>query len=275
VRILRVFQERTPLTPNDNFVRIGQPTLFDPIPDIDEVHVSCVFIWNRKACEGFVVAYQNVYDVPVRIGGPGLLTNAEDFIPGRYISKDVVFFTRGCPGNCRFCIVPKIEGRKIRELEPRGEGNIVQDNNIFAASRSHFEKVIAFLRGRRNIQFKGGLDAARLKDYHIEGFRSLNIKELWFACDSDSRLKIAEKAIRKVRKAGFTRHQVRAYCLIGFEGTIEENRERCQRIVDAGADTFAMLYQPIEGKPIVHSREWKNLQRHYSRPALYRTKKGK
>ena len=44
--IIRVFCEQTNSTPTDDYVFIGEPGLF--IPPHNEVHISCVFTWQRN-----------------------------------------------------------------------------------------------------------------------------------------------------------------------------------------------------------------------------------
>ncbi len=49
VKIIRVFPRRTSMTPLDADVRINsEPGLFD---DADEVHVSCLFSWDKDRAE--------------------------------------------------------------------------------------------------------------------------------------------------------------------------------------------------------------------------------
>lgn len=49
---MRVFPRRTNATPDDEMVRIGEPTLFD---ECDEVHVSVAFDWDKE--RGVVAEY--------------------------------------------------------------------------------------------------------------------------------------------------------------------------------------------------------------------------
>jgi hypothetical protein len=50
MNIIRVFPCRTSYTPDDDMVFIGEPPPL-LIPPHDEVHISCVFTWDKDYCE--------------------------------------------------------------------------------------------------------------------------------------------------------------------------------------------------------------------------------
>lgn len=108
-----------------------------------------------------------------------------------------------------------------------------------------------------------GLEAARLSDWDIEQMRGLRIKGLWLACDTKERIDILEKACAKLYAAGFNENKTHCYVLIGDD--MAENKARLIRVFSAGAMPFAQLFQPE--KPIKYSKEWRDLQRTWSRPA--------
>jgi len=262
MRIARVFPRRTSYTPTDELAFVGPPPLFRP--QADEVHVSCVFTWDRPEAERLAAAWRHYYPV-VKLGGPAYDNPGGEFTPGLYTKQGFTTTSRGCPNNCSFCLVPKREG-KLRELEVR-PGYAIQDNNILAASRRHFSAVCEMLRSqRRAARFIGGLEAARLTDWHAEQLRGLRIRELWFACDSDAATKPLRRAIDKLR--WLPRSKLRCYVLCGYRGqSIEQARQRLQAVWDIGCEPFAMLYRP-EGKKAEYPPEWKRLARQCSRPAL-------
>lgn len=77
-----------------------------------------------------------------------------------------------------------------------------------------------------------------------------------------------------LHKAGFTRRQLRCYCLINydFRATPEVEEERLKFAWDAGTLPFAQLYrEPIEKRQVV-SIEWRDLQRNWSRPAIIKSR---
>ena len=180
-RIIRIFPNRNSFTPTDDMAFFEEPGLF--IPEHDAVHVCCVFTWDIDRCRELQFQWQGRTSNPVLLDGPAFGNSGGDFIHGMYIRQGVTFTSRGCPNKCGFCFVPKREGR-LREL-PIQAGNIINDNNFLACSKEHRRKVYDMLKSQRKIEFKGGLEAARLTDWDIKEMRNLRVKRLFFAADHD------------------------------------------------------------------------------------------
>lgn len=262
-KIIRVFPSRTSYTPNDEYCFFDVPGMF--IPEHDEVHVVTVFTWDIPRAQRLQQDWQAITDKPVKIGGPAFNDPCTaEFVPGLYVAQGITFTSRGCPNNCAFCLVPKREG-KLREIEIH-PGNIIQDNNFLACSISHRRKVYDMLKKQRRIDFKGGLEAARITDWDIDEMRGLSIHELWLACDSKGSIATFKKACERLQKAGFNQNKIRCYTLIGDDR--EENENRVKEVYNAGALPFAQLFQPIEGK--TYPKEWRQFQRTWQRPAAMR-----
>lgn len=66
-KILRVFPQRTSHTPDDDLAFIGDPPLFRP--EVDEVHVSCTFLYDKPEAERLADAWSKYYP-EVKLGGP-------------------------------------------------------------------------------------------------------------------------------------------------------------------------------------------------------------
>lgn len=273
MRILRVFPARTSFTPKDNLVAIGRPELWRP--EVDEVHISCLFTWDKIYCAQLKREWLAYYPV-VKIGGPAYGFDGDGFIPGRYIKKGIIFTSRGCNFSCPWCLVPKIEG-KFRALKMITPGNVVQDNNILLANAGHLAKVFSMLKTQRAIRFLGGLDVRVLKHWHIEELRGLRIKELWLALDSWYVQRQFEKIVGELKRAGFTRHQIRCYVLAGFNEPIQEAEDRLRFAYECGALPFVQLYQPplsVKRMAGERSREDNLFIRKWSRPAAIKSVMG-
>jgi hypothetical protein len=240
-KILRVFIRRTNLTPTDELSVVGEPTIFDPREGIDEIHISVLFSWDMKRALQLHDHWSEFYRV-VKIGGPAIGLYSDEFIPGRYVKRGVTISTRGCDFKCPWCLVPEKEGR-FRQLGAIAPGNIVQDNNILLAKRQHLRKLFAMLKRQKRIKFTGGLDCRLLTDWHIERLRSLSIDEIWLALDSRDRMKPFRKACTALVKAGFSRDQIRAYVLAGFNGAIQAAEERLKFAFECGALPYIQVYQ--------------------------------
>jgi hypothetical protein len=258
--IARVFPKGVKWIPNDEYVFVGDPPLF--IPPVDEVHVSVTFTWHRDEAERLARAWEHI--APVKIGGPAYPEPSGDFVPGMYIKKGVVITSRGCPNNCSFCVVPKREGA-IREL-PITDGWIVQDDNLLACSRSHFDAVIEMLKRQpERPQFTGGLDPELFTGYHASEIFSVKPEQIFFAYDTPNDWDPLVHAIGIAHDAGFTAKKIRTYVLIGYKNdTMEKAEARCQAVYDLGSYPMAMLYRDEGGKC---DMGWRRLQKTWCRPA--------
>lgn len=263
--IVRVFPRKTSYTPEDDCAFVGLPTFF--VPEHDEVHISCVFTWDKPLCEELAFQWEGFTNKPVKLGGPAYNSDSYDFVQGLYVKKEVIFTSRGCNNNCPWCCVPKREGR-LREL-PVLNGNIIQDNNFLQCSKQHKEKVFEMLKGQKGICFKGGLEADLVDVHFIEGISAIGthkIKELWLACDTDAHLNIFKKACEKLNKAGFSREKVHCYVL-SYGKDREKDESRALQVYEAGAMPFVQLYRDFSESKTEYCTDWNAWARMWQRPA--------
>lgn len=266
MRTLRVFVRRTRYTPIDDLAWIGDPPLPGILPPFDRIDVSVVFTWDIERAYKIGDMFKAAFNMPVSFGGPAF-RSVSAFVPGLYVRPGVTFTTRGCDFHCPWCLVPRHEG-KFRCLAKIAPGNIVQDNNLLLAPKTHLDKVFQMLRQQKRIRFTGGLDTRLLQDWHIEELRGLAVKEIWLACDSETRRSQFGKAVRKLSKAGFSRRKIRAYCLIGYDGESMENAEdRLEYAYAVGSLPFAQYHRPPSGEYAI-PQAWRKLVRDWSRPYL-------
>jgi len=266
MKILRVFPRRTNATPTDAGARIGLPTLFD---EADAVHISVAFTWDKPRAEQLAELWE--YVAPVTIGGPAYGDSGGPFEPGQYLRDGYVITSRGCPNRCWFCDVWRREGG-IREL-PIMDGWNVLDSNLLACSDVHIDGVFQMLERvkrerHQRIEFTGGLEAARLKDWHIHRLRDVRPKQMFFAYDTADDLEPLQDAGRRLLEAGWTRASktLRCYVLCGYpRDTFGAAEKRIQQTIAAGFTPMAMLYRDHKGKT---DRAWRQWQRLYARPAI-------
>jgi len=193
------------------------------------------------------------------MGDPGGI-----FVPGRYLKKGYVITSRGCPNNCWFCDVPKREGA-LREL-PVTSGHNLLDSNILACSEKHITEVFHMLKKQKaTVQLTGGLEAARLDDWHTNMLWDLRPGQMFFAYDTPDDLEPLVEAGRKLRRANFTRSHCRCYVLIGWPSdTMYKAKKRLVQTWEAGFLPMAMLWK---GKDGAEDAEWRRFQRSWARPA--------
>lgn len=262
--MIRVFPRKTKWSPSDDLAFFDEPPLFE-LPDLP-VMVSVTFTWDIRRGRSLSRSWAHRSN-DVRIGGPAFDDPGAEFVAGRFIKSGVTITSRGCPKRCKWCLVAKREGR-LREL-PIVPGHIVNDNNIMACSRSHFEAVCEMLKGQKGIQFKGGIDTDYLTSWHVDRFKQLRLDELWVACDNDAALKKLDKAADLL--SDFSIEKKRCYVMVGFDGeTQEQARQRCEAVYAKGFLTFAQLYRGIDSGPV--RGEWREFCFYWSSPRYYRKK---
>jgi hypothetical protein len=263
MRIARVFPRRTNATPVDDMAFIGLPDMF---VQADEVHISVTFTWDLPEAENLEKEWRHI--APVKIGGPATGQRGEEFIPGIYLKNGYVITSRGCPNKCWFCSVPKREG-PLREL-PITEGWNVLDDNLLACGDHHIKEVFTMLgRQKHRPHFTGGLEAARLKLWHIQELKKLKPKELFFAYDGPEDRDPLFEAGKMLLSNGFNRssNSLRAYVLIGYEGdTLDAAEHRLYECMQAGFLPMAMLFRDKTGD---RSDVWRRFAWQWSRPAIY------
>jgi len=269
MKIIRVFPRRTNATPDDDLVRFDVPGWFDIEPD--EVHVSVTFDWDKERGEWLAEQWRRV--APVYIGGPAYNDPGDEFTPGLYLKKGYVFTSRGCPNHCWFCVVPKREGG-IRELEIKDGWNLL-DSNLLACSDQHIKAVFAMLKRQNHaIHLTGGLEAARLKEWHVEEMAQIKPHVAFFAYDTPhdyEPLLDASKLLKRANLISQTNHSMRCYVLIGWKNdTIENAEKRLQSVLDLGFMPMAMLYNAGAEQSAV--KVWRRFQREWASPIIVGSK---
>ena len=121
-------------------------------------------------------------------------------------------------------------------------------------------------------EFTGGLEAARLKPWHVELLADLRPAQFFFAYDEPRDYEPLVAAGRLLREAGFItkaggiRHSCRCYVLCGYRGdTLFAAEARMQDAIRAGFMPMAMLWRGRDGK---RERAWMRFAREWARPAM-------
>ena len=264
-QIIRVFPRKTAMTPTDELAFVGDPPLWRP--EADEVHVSVTFTWDKEEGDRLVDAWSNYYPV-VKLGGPAITGSNGDFTPGRYVKPGVTFTSRGCPNHCPWCLVPLHEGPlRLLDIAP---GHIVQDNNFLATPQAHRLAVYEMLREQpRAAVFSGGLESSLVTDEIAGELQSIRIHSVFLAADTDAALGPLQAAIDRLSFLRLRSNKMRCYVMIGRNETIEQAEQRLEAVWEIGCLPFSQLYQPPEHY-IKYPREWRDLNRKWSRPAAIR-----
>lgn len=241
---------------------MGPPTLFD---QADRVEISVTFTYDLPLAEQLAAAWRHV--APVEVGGPATGMPGGNFQPGRYLKRGYVITSRGCPNRCWFCSVWRREGPQVRTL-PIRDGYNVLDDNLLACPEDHIRRVFTMLAAQRERpQFTGGLEAARLQDWHVDLLVKSRVKQAFFAYDTAADWEPLREAAKHLMSAiPPERKTWRCYVLIGHpQDTIAAAVARLVAVSRLGFMPCAMLYRDSEGRV---DNEWKRFQRTWANPTI-------
>ena len=214
----------------------------------DTLYLSVPFTWLLEEAQqraslhrGRVVAGGPAVSL---CGAPWAITDEPSPIEPLLLHNPcATFTTRGCPNACAFCAVPRIEG-EFRELTTWRPAPVICDNNLLAASRAHFERVVDSLRPFRAVDFNQGLEARLLRPWHLDLLRQLRVVKLRFAADTEADVQPVSDAIAMARRHGFREFGV--YCLVGWQDTPASAIARLEAIRALGVRPTPMRYQPLD-----------------------------
>jgi hypothetical protein len=236
--------------------------LKEPYIDTEKKEISVVFTWQLNQIEKWLIENNGYFSY--RIGGPAINLFPNRFPPEMVINKENDNFlqkhnpeatrtTIGCPRNCKFCGVSKINP-VFKEIKEFPILPIICDDNFLACSRQHFDYVINRLKFLDWCDFNQGLDARLLKQYHADKFAELKNPKIRIAWDNINQEKDIISAITKLRKAKIPRKNIQCYVLIGFNDTPTDALYRLETLRFAfGINPNPMRYQKLNS---TRRNEW-------------------
>lgn len=220
------------------------------------IHISVVFSWNLPEARKQVLSLPK--KMKVLVGGPAVYANPNYLSDIAEVGEhanalihhnpDATFTTRGCIRNCSFCIVPTIEGKLVELTDEEWKPNkIICDNNLLAASQSHFDHVIDRLKESKikGIDFQG-IDARIMTEHHAQRLSELPGAVLHLAWDHIKFEKQFRKAHKLLTDHGTSPNRIRVYVLFGYKDAPEDALYRLQEVKALGSMPNPQRYQPID-----------------------------
>ena len=250
-------------------VKLGYEPLFDRP---DKAYASKIFDFTPD------MAYKP--ECEIIKGGPGYsLENRLELPDYERIMPDYSLygcdyaigrFTRGCPNNCPWCIVPKMDGNEVRHVADLKDFWIGQkivrvlDDNLMA---NHDE----FMRACEQLA-KAGVhvlwEALDIRHVTKETARALasvkHVKTIHFAWDGPSQDEAVPRGIAYLRDAGIKPYRLSFYVLVGFNTSQWYDLRRIYTIRDLGANPFVMPFNKTD-------RYQRNLARWCNNKAIFKT----
>lgn len=232
------------------------------------------------------------------IGGTGidffntLPKEIEDATPSYSLYPDcdyhLGFSMKGCRFNCKFCCVPKKEGRpynynSIDEILINTKGKdrlMLLDNDFFGGEnwKGNLERIIEL---NLRVCFLQGLNIRIITDEQAEllakcKYRNSRFKAkyLTFAWDRFNDGKIVLRGIERCVKAGIPATNMQFFVLIGFDSTPEQDLERVTILKNLGCMPFVMPYDKhndyqkrfarwVNSRWVFKTVEWKDYIHNY------------
>lgn len=166
------------------------------------------------------------------------------------------FSMKGCRFNCKFCCVPKKEGRPksnntIDELliNPKGGNRLMLLDNDFFGGPDWLNNLQRIIELKLKVCFVQGLNIRIITPEQANllsqcGYTNsrFNQKYLTFAWDRYNDGKIVRKGIEICNKAGIPCKHMQFFVLIGFDTTPEQDMERVMSLSEMGCMPFVMPY---------------------------------
>jgi len=236
------------------------------------LYISIPFTWNLPEVRSEILQCSIFWD-RVIIGGPAVSLIPEyfndlDFVligppsyPGvlQRVNPMATKTTMGCIRKCKFCAVPKIESvyfkNGFKQLDDWPDLPIICDNNLLAASKKHFDRVInrllkhnipLYKEKGHTVDFNQGLDSRLLSDHHAKRFTELKKPMIRLALDNISYKKQWLSALNKLIRAGVAKTNIRSYALIGFDSDPQEGWKRCEWIESNGIKVLPQWFHKLD-----------------------------
>lgn len=182
------------------------------------------------------------------------------------------FLTRGCPRNCKFCVVGKKEGlcsKQVADLSEfwRDEQKEIKllDPNILAC-KDHEKLLQQLIDSKASIDFTQGLDIRLINRDNIALLNKVKTKMIHFAWDNPKQ-DLTEHFKLFLKHTNIKSYTNRAvYVLTNFNSTIEEDLHRIYTLRDLGYNPYVMVYQKETA-----SKQIRRLQRWVNNRLIFRT----
>jgi hypothetical protein len=123
---------------------------------------------------------------------------------------------------------------------------VICDNNLLAASISHFDRVIDRLIKHGWANFNQGIDARRLTDYHAMRIAEIKEPMVYLAFDNTAYRDQWECAYDRLRSAGIVNRNIRSYALVAFNSDPVEAWERCRIIESFGVKAMPQWFHALD-----------------------------
>ena len=251
---------------------------WNPLYRYDRVYSSKVFDFtpdNQYLPEDAVRGGTGYRDIPVDNRLP---EEIDSMFPDYSLYPEcdfaIGYLTRGCPNNCRWCVVPRKEGRiqpyrKWQDIVRSDTDKLVlMDNNILACEYG-IGQLESLVGSGYRIDLNQGMDA-RLVDGQIAGILAKMdwIRFIRFSCDQKSQIDPVKRAVELLGSQGVRPYRIFVYLLVTYD--LEDASERVEALKKyKGINLYAQA-ERNERMGIIPGRSQLEFQQRYIYGGSYR-----
>lgn len=221
---------------------------WNPLYRYDRVYSSKVFDFtpvDPYLPEDAVRGGTGYRDIPM---DKTLPLEVDDMFPDYSIYPEcdyaIGYLTRGCPNNCRWCVVPQKEGkikpyRTWRELVRKDTDKLIlMDNNILACEYG-ISQLEGLIGSEYRIDLNQGMDARLVTEQVADIFSRLSwIRFIRFSCDQKSQIEPVKHTVELLAERGVRPYRIFIYLLVTED--IQDAAERVEALkVYKGINLYA------------------------------------
>jgi hypothetical protein len=242
-----------------------EPDLFEP--EYDRVYGSVLFDFSRTRLDRFRNAWPGAMVGGTGAGTDQLGINVESIIGAHQgvdysgypdFAESIGFTQRGCRLKCRFCVVPRKEGKPVSagtiadiwRGEPHPRKLHILDNDFFG-NPEWPARIREIVDGKFRVCLSQGINVRLLNDEAAAALASIQYRNtkfterrLYTAWDNLKDEEIFFRGIDRLERAGIKPRHIMAYMLIGFDPaeTWERIWHRFNRMVEREIEPYPMVY---------------------------------
>ncbi len=211
---------------------------WNPLYNYDRVYSSKVFDFtpiNAYLPEDTVRGGTGYRDISM---DQTLPSEIDDMFPDYSLYPDcdyaIGYITRGCPNHCRWCVVPRKEGkikayRTWRDLVRQDTDKLtLMDNNILSCEYG-IDQLKSLIGSGYRIDLNQGMDARLVTEQIADILSRLSwIRFIRFSCDQKSQILPVRRTIDLLMERGIKPYRIFIYLLVTAD--IEDASERVEAL---------------------------------------------
>lgn len=251
---------------------------WNPLKNYDVVYSSKIFDFtpeNPYLPENTIRGGTGYADVPI---WQQLRQEVDQLFPDYTIypacDYAIGYITRGCPNNCRWCLVPAKEGsirpyRHWQELvRPDSKKLVLMDNNILASDFGIAE-LESLVGSGYAIDLNQGMDARLVDERVAKILAGLKwIKYIRFSCDQQAQIEPIVHTAELLAKCGVKSYRLFIYLLVTAD--IEDAAKRVEALKSLGNITIYAQAERNERQGIMPNKMQLEFAQRYVYSGRYR-----